>query len=79
MKTQLIQLSTLLRLLDLSFWNYLGKCEGAESYEESKLSCTHWHLESLKMESGDTQQYFCVCVFQSHRIRVISISVSAGC
>lgn len=25
MKTQLIQLSTLLRLLDLAFWNYLGK------------------------------------------------------
>uniref|UniRef100_A0A4W5PSC7 Rab-GAP TBC domain-containing protein n=1 Tax=Hucho hucho TaxID=62062 RepID=A0A4W5PSC7_9TELE len=25
MKTQLIQLSTLLRLLDLSFWNYLGE------------------------------------------------------
>lgn len=24
MKTQLIQLSTLLRLLDLAFWNYLG-------------------------------------------------------
>lgn len=24
MKTQLIQLSSLLRLLDLAFWNYLG-------------------------------------------------------
>jgi len=24
MKTQLIQLGTLLRLLDLAFWNYLG-------------------------------------------------------
>lgn len=28
MKTQLIQLSTLLRLLDLAFWNYLGLEEG---------------------------------------------------
>lgn len=29
MKTQLIQLSTLLRLLDLAFWNYLGTGSGS--------------------------------------------------
>lgn len=29
MKTQLIQLSTLLRLLDLAFWNYLGMSNSA--------------------------------------------------
>jgi len=33
MKTQLIQLSTLLRLLDLSFWNYLGTWTPLESLE----------------------------------------------
>lgn len=31
MKTQLIQLSTLLRLLDLAFWNYLGMRWGSSS------------------------------------------------
>ncbi|XP_023258762.1 TBC1 domain family member 15-like, partial [Seriola lalandi dorsalis] len=39
MKTQLIQLSTLLRLLDLAFWNYLG----------TKLSL-HQHINELSMK-----------------------------
>lgn len=42
MKTQLIQLSTLLRLLDLAFWNYLGngspqRAAGQPSLLESPL------------------------------------------
>jgi len=36
MKTQLIQLGALLRLLDLSFWNYLGMNQSVCSY--AKLS-----------------------------------------
>ena len=36
MRTQLIQLSTLLRLLDLAFWNYLGQrfCFSTEGHRQ---------------------------------------------
>jgi hypothetical protein len=37
MKTQLIQLSTLLRLLDLAFWNYLGMQHHLPSLYHSPL------------------------------------------
>uniref|UniRef100_A0A674CT02 TBC1 domain family member 15 n=1 Tax=Salmo trutta TaxID=8032 RepID=A0A674CT02_SALTR len=45
MKTQLIQLSTLLRLLDLSFWNYLGAQDSGHLY-----FCFRWLLIRFKRE-----------------------------
>ncbi|XP_030632166.1 TBC1 domain family member 15-like isoform X1 [Chanos chanos] len=44
MKTQLIQLSTLLRLLDLAFWNYL------EAQDSGYLFCFRWLLILFKRE-----------------------------
>ncbi|XP_062277224.1 TBC1 domain family member 15 [Scomber scombrus] len=45
MKTQLIQLSTLLRLLDLSFWNYLESQDSGYLY-----FCFRWLLIRFKRE-----------------------------
>ncbi|XP_042174066.1 TBC1 domain family member 15-like, partial [Oncorhynchus tshawytscha] len=45
MKTQLIQLSTLLRLLDLSFWNYLVAQDSGHLY-----FCFRWLLIRFKRE-----------------------------
>ncbi|MEQ2268563.1 hypothetical protein XENORESO_004736 [Xenotaenia resolanae] len=45
MKTQLIQLSTLLRLLDLAFWNYLESQESGYLY-----FCFRWLLIRFKRE-----------------------------
>uniref|UniRef100_A0A8C6PJJ6 TBC1 domain family member 15 n=1 Tax=Nothobranchius furzeri TaxID=105023 RepID=A0A8C6PJJ6_NOTFU len=45
MKTQLIQLSTLLRLLDLTFWNYLESQESGYLY-----FCFRWLLIRFKRE-----------------------------
>ncbi|XP_071058321.1 TBC1 domain family member 15 isoform X3 [Pseudochaenichthys georgianus] len=45
MKTQLIQLSTLLRLLDLSFWNYLEAQDSGYLY-----FCFRWLLIRFKRE-----------------------------
>ncbi|TNN58704.1 TBC1 domain family member 15 [Liparis tanakae] len=45
MKTQLIQLSTLLRLLDLSFWNYLESQDSGFLY-----FCFRWLLIRFKRE-----------------------------
>ncbi|KAL0967243.1 hypothetical protein UPYG_G00249720 [Umbra pygmaea] len=45
MKTQLMQLSTLLRLLDVSFWNYLGAQESGHLY-----FCFRWLLIRFKRE-----------------------------
>lgn len=45
MKTQLIQLSSLLRLLDLSFWNYLGAQDSGHLY-----FCFRWLLIRFKRE-----------------------------
>lgn len=65
MKTQLIQLSTLLRLLDLAFWNYLGADRssgggGAVCFLTASSRVSFLPLQSLK-------------------IPVTSISASAGC
>uniref|UniRef100_A0A672PGR7 Rab-GAP TBC domain-containing protein n=1 Tax=Sinocyclocheilus grahami TaxID=75366 RepID=A0A672PGR7_SINGR len=45
MKTQLIQLSTLLRLLDLAFWNYLEAQDSGYLY-----FCFRWLLIRFKRE-----------------------------
>ncbi|KAJ8008842.1 hypothetical protein DPEC_G00082650 [Dallia pectoralis] len=45
MKTQLIQLSTLIQLLDLSFWSYLGNQDSGHLY-----FCFRWLLIRFKRE-----------------------------
>lgn len=51
MKTQLIQLSTLLRLLDLAFWNYLGTAHQVTSLLSGQNS---WN-------GPVTCEVFCLC------------------
>lgn len=63
MKTQLIQLSTLLRLLDLAFWNYLGVDQSSSGAGGLLMASSHGSFLPL----------------QSLRIPVTSISASAGC
>lgn len=59
MKTQLIQLGTLLRLLDPTFWNYLGIWCGCWRLELLLFGRTHcWFLSPPEVqESG--YLYFC--------------------
>lgn len=63
MKTQLIQLSTLLRLLDLAFWNYLGVDQSSRGAVCLLMASSHLSFLPL----------------QSLKIPVTSISASAGC
>lgn len=66
MKTQLIQLSTLLRLLDVAFWNYLGvECSSSSTCQAggSSLALLIASSNILFSSSAESQDsgylYFC--------------------
>ncbi|MEQ2205023.1 hypothetical protein XENOCAPTIV_023310, partial [Xenoophorus captivus] len=61
MKTQLIQLSTLLRLLDLAFWNYLGTEQpvGSHSAYVPVLDPSHWTCFCVSESQESGYLYFC--------------------